>query len=105
MNSRFIWPLATALALLGGSAVAQDVPPPPAPPARNGNVFDSTAHEPNAGATTAQERASGVAPTQQQQQSESNQVEQLDRQIEQRAQQPTGAAAGCSSDGKDCPPR
>ncbi len=96
-----IRPAAAVLVLLSaGVAQAQD-----APPARNGNVYDNTAHEPDAGATTSREKASGVAPSPQRQQSENNTVEQLDQQILQRAQTGTGAAAGCSADRKACPQR
>jgi hypothetical protein len=50
-----------------------------APPARDGNVWDGIAHEPNPGLVHDKERAAGVLPSQQQESAQVNAVERLAR--------------------------
>ncbi len=85
------WALLAALAMPVVPAQAQDTP------ARNGNVYNGTAHEPSPAAGN-----QGLSPQQQQQQNAV--IEQLDRQVQKNAQTPTGTAAGCSASQKACPP-
>ena len=70
--------LSLAVALATSGAWAQDNPPP----ARNGNVYDGTAHEPNAGSVTTQEKAAGVALPPAQSKAATDHVEQLDKSIQ-----------------------
>lgn len=71
---------AFALVLAAGAAQAQG-----APPTRNGNVYDGTAHEPSAPSVAGAERAEGVAPSEQRQKQEDREIEQLNRELQQRA--------------------
>jgi hypothetical protein len=71
--------------LAGAEAVrAQDAP------TRNGNVWDGRAHQPTTGVRQ-QERAAGVAPSEQQQRALDRDVEQLGNTVQQQARQPTAA--------------
>ncbi len=70
--------------------------------AQNANIYNGKQHQPSAGDVQQQEQTSGVASPQQQQ-STTNEVEQLNRQVQQNAQTPTGTAAGCSPNQKACP--
>jgi hypothetical protein len=70
--------------------------------AQNANIYDGKDHQPDAAVVQQQEQAAGVA-TPQQQQSLTNEIEQLNRQVLQNAQTPTGAAAGCSPSQQVCP--
>ncbi len=90
------WALLGVLALHFAAAQAQ--------PAQNGNVYNGTAHEPNPSATQQQEQSAGVGLSQQQQQQQTNTVEQLDKQLQNTAKTPEGTRAGCSANGKSCPP-
>lgn len=71
--------LSLAVTLGTASAFAQDN----APPARNGDIYNGTAHEPNAGVVTLQEKAAGVALPPAQNRAANNRVEQLDKNIQQ----------------------
>ena len=51
------------------------------PPARIGNVYDGTAHQPNPGAVRAGEQAAGVAAPPAQQKKEDDTIRQLDKQL------------------------
>ena len=51
------------------------------PPARIGNVYDGTAHQPTPGAVQPNEQAAGVAPPPAQQKKEDDTVRQLDKQL------------------------
>lgn len=64
--------------LMVGSAAAQDN----SPPARIGNVYNGTAHEPNAGAVRADESAAGVAPSPSAARADNKAVQQLDHQVQ-----------------------
>ena len=61
--------------MLGAGAVAQT------PPARIGNTYDGTHHEPQPGAVHQDERSAGVAPAPRVQQKENDTVRQLDKQL------------------------
>jgi TolA-binding protein len=98
MSRNTVWLLAGALALSCTAAGAQ------APPAQNANIYNGLEHQPAAGATAQQEQAAGIAPPQQQQQQQANTIEQLNSQLQQIARTPLAARAGCSADGKVCPP-
>ena len=106
MMSRTGWAFAALLALQPPIVLAQNAPNPAssAPPAQNGNVYNGTAHEPNPAATQQQEQSAGVGLSTQQQQQQTNTVEQLDKQLQQTAKTPLPERAGCSADGKTCPP-
>ncbi len=98
------WALLATLALPTASVLAQTQTQTPDVPTRNGNVYNGTAHEPNPSATTQQEQSTGVALSPQQQQQQTGTLEQLDKQIQQRAGMPLGTAAGCTADQQRCPP-
>ena len=60
--------------------------------ARNGNVYDGTAHEPVPGTVRQDERAAGIAPSQQTLQSWDQTLGAIDRQLTQQTQQDTAPA-------------
>ncbi len=79
--------LLLSLMLMAGTAAAQDNKPP----ARIGNVYDGTAHEPNPGAVRAGESAAGVLPPASVSKGENKTIEQLNKQL-QRNSAPSNAA-------------
>ncbi len=79
-------PLAMAFVLLLLPGIAGAQPPPP-PPAQNGNVWNSQSHEPAPGPTRERETAAGLRGTPAEQHQKTDEVEHLDTQIQQRAQQ------------------
>ena len=62
--------------MLGGTGAAAQTPP-----ARIGNVYDGTAHQPTPGVVHQNEHAAGVAPPPAQQKREADTVRQIDRQL------------------------
>ncbi len=94
-----MWKLLAILATVGATpAFGQDS----GGPAQNGNVYNGTAHEPNAGAVQSQERAAGVAPAPARQKQLNNTVEQLDKQVQTNAQGAEAKAAACAKDPSNC---
>ena len=87
--------LALMLSLLALPAMAQD-----SAPAANANVYNSTSHQPSAGAVTSQEKAAGVAPADPQ--ALNNTVESLDRQVQQNAAGAGAKAAACADNPSNC---
>jgi hypothetical protein len=102
----------------GGSARGEPAPPAPAGPAtptasaapkadvpaRNANVYNGTAHEPAVGPTIQREQAAGVAGSQETQRRETNIVEQLNRQVQRNAGQPSSVVRNCPPNVTYCPP-
>ncbi len=80
--------LSLAVALAASGAWAQDN----LPPARNGNIYDGTAHEPNPNSVTAQEKAAGVALPPAKSRAVTNHVEQLDKSIQENGANTVGPA-------------
>jgi hypothetical protein len=60
--------------------------------ARNGNVWDGRHHEPEAGTVRANERAAGIAPSQQQQTEQNQTLDQIGRQLTEKAQRDAATA-------------
>lgn len=90
--------LAVALIILGAApALAQQS----GGPAQNGNVYDGTAHEPNAGVVHTQEKNAGIAPPPAQQQRLNNDVEALGHAAEQNAAG-ARAKAACAVNNTGC---
>lgn len=56
-----------------------------APPARNANIWDGQAHEPNPAQVGSQERRDGIAPDAAQQRTLDREVEVLDRKVQSQA--------------------
>lgn len=79
--------LSLSLMLIAGTAAAQDNKPP----ARIGNIYDGTAHEPSPGAVRAGESAAGVLPPASVAKGENSAIQQLDKQV-QRNSTPSNAA-------------
>ena len=75
--------LAAGLMLVGTPAFAQQ-----APSARDANIYDGKAHEPDPAATTAREKAAGIAPSAETRQRENDKVEQLYRTLEHKSAAP-----------------
>jgi hypothetical protein len=77
-------PRAVVIGLFGALAAAPALAGPPQQglPTRIDNVYNGTAHEPDAAATQARERNAGIAPPPAVQRNETHTVEQLDRQLE-----------------------
>ncbi len=71
-----------ASALLAGLLLAI---PAGAQPARNGNVYNGTAHQPAPGPVHGNESAAGVALPQQQEQQRNKEVETLNKQLTDKA--------------------
>jgi hypothetical protein len=61
-------------------------------PARNANVYDGTAHEPDAQATTQRESAAGIAGSEAAQRRETDAVEQIYKQLQRNTGRPSGGA-------------
>ncbi|HEX3348879.1 MAG TPA: hypothetical protein VHS58_12340 [Acetobacteraceae bacterium] len=60
--------------------------------ARNGNVYDGTAHEPNPGVVHRAEKSAGIAPSQQTVQSDDQELQAIGRQLTNQANQDAQAA-------------
>ena len=80
--------LSLAAAFVATTALAQDN----APPARNGDIYNGTAHEPNAGVVTQQEKAAGIGLPPAQSRAANNRVEQLDKNIQDNGANTVGPA-------------
>jgi TolA-binding protein len=79
--------LVAATLLLPTLALAQAAPADGQPPAREGNVWGSVSHQPTEGEVREQEKAAGLLGAKEQQRQRADEVNELDRQILQRAQQ------------------
>ena len=79
----------TAAMLAPLPAWAQTAPSGTAPPVREGNVWGNVSHQPTESEVRAQEKAAGLLGSAQQQRQQADELEQLDRQVLQRAQQGT----------------
>ncbi len=86
------------LALLAAPALAQTAGAPGAAPSQNGDTWGGVRHAPGAG-LRAQEQSAGVALPPGQRRQQADEVERLQRQILQRAQQGTndGVADGTAA--------
>ena len=87
MRSRFAIALFASLSM-AGAAAAQDS----SPPARIGNVYNGTAHEPDPGVVHSQEKAAGVALPPGAVKQDNKAVEQLDKNIQNNGAASVGPA-------------
>ncbi len=90
-----------AIVLAPGLAAAQDS----MPPSRLGNIWDNQAHQPTRDDTTEQEKAAGLRADPAAERRRADEVQQLDKQVLQRAQQGTndGVMSGTEA-AKPLPP-
>ena len=87
MTSRFAIALFASFTM-AGAAAAQDS----GPPARIGNVYNGTAHEPNPGVVHSEEKAAGVAPSPGAVKQDNKAVEQLDKNVQNNGANSVGPA-------------
>jgi hypothetical protein len=80
-NTTRILITAGCCAVIGAPALAQDQPLP----VRNGNIWDSRAHQPDQGSVRANEQRAGIAPSESQARSEDQELQQMGQLIIERA--------------------
>jgi hypothetical protein len=80
--------------LLPALAQAQPGAPPSASPAREGNIWDFTAHQPTAGDVQAQEKNAAIAPSEAQVRRNQDQLDAEGRQLLEQAARDRKAAPG-----------
>jgi hypothetical protein len=90
---------AACCAIISLRAVAQDQPPP----ARNGNIWDNRAHQPDQGSVRANESRAGIALPELQARSEDQELQQLGQTLIEKARRgaqdlgyQTGAGGGAN---------
>ena len=74
-------PLLCTLMFPAGAALAREAPAPNETPARIANIWDGFDHQPTESQVQSAERASGVAPSAQEQNREERIVQQLDQEL------------------------